>query len=81
MCTGPACLDLLSCTLNDNGEKMDSHEAPRGGDNPSNLDPCLELTRRLNSLSSLVCDLLRANEVLRFALKDAVAGAQRDLGS
>ncbi len=69
---------LIACTMNNNGANMHSCEAPRANTNSRSIDSRLELKHRLNSLSSLVCDLLRTNQELRHALLEAKVNTQRN---
>jgi hypothetical protein len=69
---------LAACTMNNNGENMHSCETPRASRNPWSIDSRLELEQRPNSLSSLVCDLLRSNQELRHALLEATANTRHD---
>jgi hypothetical protein len=55
-------------TLSYNGENMDSCEVPHAPDNAWSIDAYLEMEDRLNSLRSLVCDLLKKNHELPLAL-------------
>jgi hypothetical protein len=54
---------------------MDSCEAPHATDNRWSIDSFLEMERSLNSLRSLVCDLLKTNQELRHALLEAESSA------
>jgi hypothetical protein len=67
--------------LNNFGENMDSCEEPHATDNRSSLDSSLEMQRRLNSLTSLVCDLLKTNQELRHALLEARSSVPNNQGS
>jgi hypothetical protein len=58
---------LRSCTIN--GE-------PEETDNLWSIDSRKEMEYRLNSLQSLVCDLLRTNQELRDAVFDADGNAE-----
>ena len=73
---------LIACTMNNNGANMHSCETPRASGNSlspnARPDARLELEHRLNSLSSLVCDLLRTNQELRHALLEAKVNTQRN---
>jgi hypothetical protein len=51
-----------------NGEHMDDCEVPHAPDNRWTVDSYLEMEFKLESLRSLVCDLLRTNQELRIAL-------------
>jgi hypothetical protein len=64
--------------MNNNGANMQSYETPRASGNSWSPDTRPELEHRLNSLSSLVCDLLRTNQELRDALLEAKANTQRN---
>jgi hypothetical protein len=61
---------------------MHSCETPRASGNSwspdTRPDSRLELEHRLNSLSSLVCDLLRTNQELRHALLEAKTNTWRN---
>jgi hypothetical protein len=59
------------------GENMENREEPRAPDTPCSGGCCQELKGKVDSLSSLVCDLLKTNQELRDALIEARAGAQR----
>ena len=48
---------------------MDSGKVPHATDDCRSIDSFLEMERRLTSLRSLVCDLLKTNQKLRDALK------------
>jgi hypothetical protein len=50
---------------------MGNNREPNAADSRRNIDSHQEMEYRLNSLRSLVCDLLRTNQELRFALPDA----------
>ena len=63
-------------TMNLNGENMHSYESPRASSNSWSIESCRELEQRLNSLSSLVCNLLRTNQELRDALLEATIDMQ-----
>jgi hypothetical protein len=60
---------------------MNSREVPHTTDNRWSHDSCLEMDHRLNSLRSLVCDLLKTNQELRQALVEARSGVPKDKGS
>ena len=62
-------------------ENMNSREVPHTSDNRWSNDSCLEMDQRLNSLRSLVCDLLKTNQELRQALLEARSGVPKDHGS
>jgi hypothetical protein len=53
---------------------MDSCEVPHATDDRSTLDSSVEMEHRLNSLRSLICDLLKTNQELRDALRQARSG-------
>jgi hypothetical protein len=57
---------------------MNSREAPHVRDNLGSVDLHLELEERINSLSILVCDLLKTNQELRRALLDTTVDVQLD---
>ena len=59
---------------------MDSHEAPHATFNRLRLDSSLETEHRLDSLRSLVCDLLKTNQELREALFAARSGVPHSQG-
>ena len=59
---------------------MDSGKIPHATDDCRSIDSFLEMEHRLNSLRSLVCDLLKTNQELREALK-ASSGAPNNQGS
>lgn len=59
---------------------MNSREVPHSTDNRWSNDSCLEMDHRLNSLRSLVCDLLKTNQELRQALVEARSGVSADQG-
>jgi hypothetical protein len=63
--------NLTVWTVRNNGENMDSSEALHAPDNRWNIDSYLEMKFKLESLRSLVCDLLKTNQELRMALLDA----------
>jgi hypothetical protein len=51
---------------------MGNSEIPHAG-NHRRIDACLEMELQLKSLRSLLCDLLKSNQELRTALRDAKA--------
>jgi len=51
---------------------MGTNEIPHT-DNHRSTDACLEIELQLKSLRSLLCDLLKSNQELRTALRDAKA--------
>jgi len=53
---------------------MDNSEIPHATDDRSRIGSFLEMGHRLNSLRSLVCDLLKTNQELRRALLEATSG-------
>jgi hypothetical protein len=55
---------------------MGSNCEPDETDNIWSVDSYKEMEYRLNSLRSLVCDLLKTNQELRDALLDAHCGAE-----
>ena len=55
---------------------MDNREAPPTPDGAWSQDSYMEMLDRLNSLRSLVCDLLKTNQELRYALVEAGACGQ-----
>jgi len=57
---------------------MGKYEEPDMAGNPSNVDSRQEMEYSLSSLRSLVCDLLKANQELRYALLDAKTGVSRN---
>lgn len=63
------CLDFLM----NNGENMDRCEAPHATGNHGNSASRMEMEDTLNSLRSLICDLLKTNQELRTALLKARA--------
>jgi hypothetical protein len=67
--------------LNNFGEDMDSCEELHATDNRSSTDSLLEVEGRLNSLTSLVCDLLKTNQELRVALLEAMSSVPKTQGS
>jgi hypothetical protein len=60
---------------------MNSREVPYTTDNGWSNDSYLEMDHRLNSLRSLICDLLKTNQELREALLEARSGVPKDQGS
>jgi hypothetical protein len=60
---------------------MDSGKVPHATDDSRSIESFLEMERRLNSLRSLVCDLLKANQELREALLKASSGVPNHQGS
>ncbi|MBB5338131.1 hypothetical protein HDF12_003013 [Edaphobacter lichenicola] len=60
---------------------MNTGEVPHTTDNRWSNDSYLEMDHRLNSLRSLVCDLLKTNQELRQALLEARSGVSEDQGS
>jgi hypothetical protein len=62
-------------------ENMDSCEVPHTTDNRWSIDSYHEMEDRLNSLRSLVCDLLKTNQELRNALLEARSGVSNNQGS
>ena len=54
-----------------NGETMDNHNQPHETDDLWGIGSYQEMEYRLKSLRSLVCDLLKTNQELRHALRDA----------
>ena len=54
-----------------NGEIMDNHNQPHETDDLWGISSYQEMEYRLKSLRSLVCDLLKTNQELRHALRDA----------
>jgi hypothetical protein len=59
---------------------MESGNAPHATDDRWSIDSFLEMEHRLNSLRSLVCELLKTNQELRDALK-ASSGVPNNQGS
>ncbi|MBB5343983.1 hypothetical protein HDF10_001962 [Edaphobacter lichenicola] len=57
---------------------MNSREIPHTTDNRWSNDSHLEMDHQLNSLRSLVCDLLKTNQELRQALVTARSGIPKD---
>jgi hypothetical protein len=62
--------------MGDHGENMGSNGEPDETDNLWSIDSHKEMEYRLNSLQSLVCDLLRTNQELRDALFEAHGNAE-----
>jgi hypothetical protein len=60
---------------------MESGNAPHATDDRWSIDSFLEMEHRLNSLRSLVCDLLKANQELRDALLKARSGVPNNQSS
>jgi hypothetical protein len=60
---------------------MNSREVQHTTDNRWSNDSYLEMDRRLNSLRSVVCDLLKTNQELREALLEARSGVPKYQGS
>ena len=60
---------------------MNSCEIPHASDNRWSIDSSVEMEHRLNSLRSLVCDLLKTNQELRLALLEARSGVPDNQGS
>ena len=60
---------------------MEGREIPYATDIRWSADSSLEMEHRLNSLRSLVCDLLKTNQELRDALLQARLGAPNNRGS
>jgi hypothetical protein len=56
------------------------YDGPDAIDNLWNVDSHREMEYRLNSLRSLVCDLLKTNQELRYALLDAKIDVPRNQG-
>ena len=59
---------------------MESGRVPHATDDRWSIDSFLEMEHRLNSLRSLVCELLKTNQELRDALK-ASSGVPNNQGS
>jgi hypothetical protein len=60
---------------------MNSREVPHTTDNRWSNDSYLEMDHKLNSLRSIVCDLLKTNQELRQDLLEARSGVPKDQGS
>lgn len=54
-----------------NGETMDNHYEPDETDDLWGISSYQEIEYKLKSLRSLVCDLLKTNQELRHALRNA----------
>ena len=78
--TSPATKIFAARALGNNGENMCNYGKPNGTDNHRNIDSGQEMEYRLNSLRSLVCDLLKTNQELRDELMDAKINISRDQG-
>jgi hypothetical protein len=61
--------NLAVRVMGNNGENMGTNGKLDATGNRSNMDSYQEMEYRLNSLRSLVCDLLKTNQELRDALK------------
>lgn len=59
---------------------MNNSEIQHASGDLRGIASCVELEQRLNSLSALVCDLLRANQELRHALVEAAVNVRNDQG-
>jgi hypothetical protein len=57
---------------------MGNNGEPDMAGNPSNVNSRQEMEYSLSSLRSLVCDLLKTNQELRYALLDAKTGVSRN---
>ncbi len=61
-------------TLSRNGDNMDNCKAAHAIEDRWSIDSSLEMEHKVNSLRSLVCDLLKTNQELRRALTEARSG-------
>ena len=61
------------------GEMMDSRETIRATGDGSSMEPSLEVEQMIYSLRSMVCDLLRRNQELRYALMEATLSMGRTM--